>query len=220
MALNNPDSLLVCVWAHGDTGTGLPRCAGLLWARGAAYWYDTKPCQWHVVASAGDARIDLFCFPRAEPLWHHRVSAELWGDALYQGNCIPVFPAAPQGSPRVWDRGHWAQPRMVDWPWVKHWLGNRKNELLCKNWEGSQRLRDLHPLPFHTCSSSISLSPGSSRSTWGSSRYPSIAGMQLGSRVGAWGVPALLSSPQPAVPTAPAPSGWDAFAIILASQLA
>lgn len=87
----------------------------------------------------------------------------------------PLFGISDTGSVSL------GSARLVDWPWVLCWLGNRKSELLCKNWEGSQQLRDLHPLPFHTCSSSIFLSPGGSRSTWGSSRYPSIAGMQLGS---------------------------------------
>lgn len=47
----------------------------------------------------------------------------------------------PDQSPR-------AQLRLVDWLWVLLWLENRKSKLLCKKWEESQCLKDLHPLPF------------------------------------------------------------------------
>lgn len=46
------------------------------------------------------------------------------------------------------DQSPRAQPRLVDRPWVLLRLENRKNELLCKKWEESQHLKDLHSLPF------------------------------------------------------------------------
>lgn len=64
-----------------------------------------------------------------------------------------VSPAAPRGlAPCLEeerpDQSPRAQPRPVDRPRVLLWLENGKNELLCKKWEASQRLKDLHPLPF------------------------------------------------------------------------